>query len=418
MNRNNITVDIAIFGGGIAGLWALNRLRGAGFNAILFEANTLGGGQTIKSQGIIHGGIKYALTGVLTGASQAIANMPKRWKDCLQGKGEIDLSKAKILSEEQLLWSTGSLTSDITGFFASKALKSRVQKLKTESYPTVLQHPKFKGNVYRLEEIVLDNPSLIAALVASQQDFIFKLKPEELQFTETGLQVKTESSLPMTEMIELHIKAKRFLFTAGEGNQTATQGFANTAAQQCRPLQMVLVKFDRYYPFFAHCIDNGMNPRVTITSHQTQDGQFVWYIGGQLAEDGAKRSQAEQIAASQKELSALFPWLDLSNAKWGSFYINRAEPKQPDGKRPDLPFLQTDGNIMTAWPTKLALTPLLVDNILGALEEQNITAENKATQDLNTMNALNALSALTKPTIAKPIWDEIDELNKPFKEYS
>lgn len=404
MNKK-MHVDIIIFGGGIAGLWALNRLRAAGFTAVLLEANTLGGGQTIKSQGIIHGGIKYALTGVLTGASQAIENMPKRWKDCLQGTGEIDLRSVKILSQEQLLWSTGSLTSDITGFFASKALKSRVQKLKPEAYPTLLQNSRFKGNVYRLEEVVLDSPSLIESLSTKEQAFIFKIDPNQVQFNfekDIPGQIKDLCiKMPGTELqTDLQLVAKRYLFTSGEGNQSATQGFARAAAQQCRPLQMVLVKLDEDFPFFAHCLDSGINPRITITSHQSQDGKCIWYLGGQLAEDGVKRSPEEQIAASKKELSTLFPWLNLTKAKWGSFYINRAEPKQPDGKRPDLPFLQTDHNIMIGWPTKLALAPLLADNILSTLEQQNIVAE-KNIPDLTPLNAL------TKPTIAKPVWDEI-----------
>ena len=50
---------------------------------------SLGGEQTIKSQGIIHGGAKYALHGALTGASEAIADMPRRWREALAGDGEL-----------------------------------------------------------------------------------------------------------------------------------------------------------------------------------------------------------------------------------------------------------------------------------------------------------------------------------------
>ena len=98
-------VDIAIIGGGIAGLWTLARLRNAGYQAILLEADSLGCVQTGASQGIIHGGTKYALTGKLTQSSQSIQEMPERWKACLAGTGEIDLSGAKKLSDHQYLWS-------------------------------------------------------------------------------------------------------------------------------------------------------------------------------------------------------------------------------------------------------------------------------------------------------------------------
>ena len=58
--------DIVILGGGIAGLWLLNRLRTAGYSTVLFERGALGQGQSIASQGMIHGGMKYALGGALT----------------------------------------------------------------------------------------------------------------------------------------------------------------------------------------------------------------------------------------------------------------------------------------------------------------------------------------------------------------
>ena len=60
-------VDVVILGGGIGGLWLLNRLHGRGYNAVLIETGELGGGQSVNSQGMIHGGIKYALGGALTG---------------------------------------------------------------------------------------------------------------------------------------------------------------------------------------------------------------------------------------------------------------------------------------------------------------------------------------------------------------
>ncbi len=91
MNKT-VTVDVAIFGGGIAGLWLLNRLRAEGYSALLLESGALGGGQTCKSQGIIHGGMKYALTGSLNADALAVSDMPEIWRACLEGKGEIDLS--------------------------------------------------------------------------------------------------------------------------------------------------------------------------------------------------------------------------------------------------------------------------------------------------------------------------------------
>ena len=74
----SLSTDVLIVGGGIAGLWLNARLRQQGFATVLVERGSLGGGQSLKSQGIIHGGAKYALHGALTGASEAIADMPRR----------------------------------------------------------------------------------------------------------------------------------------------------------------------------------------------------------------------------------------------------------------------------------------------------------------------------------------------------
>ena len=73
-------VDVAILGGGIAGLWLLARLQAAGYSALLLENQALGAGQTLASQGIIHGGLKYALDLKLNTASDALADMPARWR--------------------------------------------------------------------------------------------------------------------------------------------------------------------------------------------------------------------------------------------------------------------------------------------------------------------------------------------------
>ena len=70
--------DIAILGGGIAGLWLLNLLAKRGYSVLLIEKEALGSGQTIASQGMIHGGIKYALGGFLSDASETISAMPAR----------------------------------------------------------------------------------------------------------------------------------------------------------------------------------------------------------------------------------------------------------------------------------------------------------------------------------------------------
>jgi glycerol-3-phosphate dehydrogenase len=144
---HSAAVDVAILGGGVAGLWLLGRLRKAGYHVILLESDRLGAGQTRYAQGIIHGGTKYALTGKLTGSSEAIVEMPARWRGCLEGHGELDLSVVKLMSDHQYMWSTTSLTSRMAGFFASKLMRSRTQALEGEARPELFRSSQFKGQV-------------------------------------------------------------------------------------------------------------------------------------------------------------------------------------------------------------------------------------------------------------------------------
>jgi glycine/D-amino acid oxidase-like deaminating enzyme len=113
-----INTDIIIIGAGIAGLWLHHRLNDMGYHAVLIEKNALGVGQTLSSQGIIHGGAKYTLHGILSNAASAIAEMPSRWISCLEGRGDINLSNTQILSHHQCMWSTQDLSSKITSFFS------------------------------------------------------------------------------------------------------------------------------------------------------------------------------------------------------------------------------------------------------------------------------------------------------------
>ena len=84
-----ISVDFCIIGGGISGLWLLHCLRRKGYRVILLERDGIGGIQTMATQGIIHGGVKYSLKGAgISAATQAIAAMPARWHGMLQGKPE------------------------------------------------------------------------------------------------------------------------------------------------------------------------------------------------------------------------------------------------------------------------------------------------------------------------------------------
>jgi len=396
----HLQVDIVIIGGGVAGLWLLNRLGSKNYNTILLECGELGCEQTIKSQGIIHGGVKYALDGTYGKAADSIAKMPSRWRKCIEGKGEIDLKAIKILSEHQYLWSTHKLPSYLADFFANKIFRGRVEPVPSIEYPTVFQSPNFKDSLYRLNEIVLDVPSVINELVKPHNNRIYKVdwrKNARMQVDKNGeiLHIKLKSSSKPV----VCLRAQRYVFAAGIGNKSLLHEMSKKGpTMQRRPLHMVWVKHRYNADLFAHCVGPSSKPRVTITSYRLQDGSIVWYLGGDIAESGVKRDTSTQIQAAKKELQTILPWVTLQGAQWYTFNIERAEPAQRFRKRPDTAFAKAVKNSIVAWPTKMALSPILADEIIQLLNKAKI-------EPLHPEFFM--LEGFYPPNAAKPVWEDI-----------
>jgi hypothetical protein len=406
-----LNVQVAIIGGGIAGLWLLNRLNQAGYDSILIEKNALGGGQTLASQGIIHGGLKYALDGNLSPASSAIADMPARWRACLQGDGELDLQGCRVLSSHYYMWSSGSYRSRLKAFLGSKALRGRIDALKPAQYPAFFQNTgehKINGTVYQLTDFVVDTPSLLATLAAPWRDRLFQCRDIQLSTREDSKN-STELTLDTGESaVTLH--ASRVILCAGEGNEALLADWQHPhtltpPAMQRRPLHMVTVKVAHPAPPYLHCIGDsfGMTPRLTVTAHpckESNGSQWIWYLGGELAESGLQRSEQDQQAFARQELQNLFPWIDFSQSVWSSFFINRAEPEVRDQQRPDNAHVEACGDVLVCWPTKLTLCPNLGDAVLDLLDDQGLIGEGDSRATLQTLDEL-----LPTPGVAASPWE-------------
>ena len=396
MGRQTLHTDIAIFGGGIAGLWTLNQLRNCGYSAVLFEQRALGSYQTIGSQGMIHGGVKYALAGAWSGSSQTISAMPDTWRQCLTGEGKVDLRGCRVLSEHFYLWSSAALQSRLSSFFASKLLRGRVGKIAAGEYPAALDSADFRGQVYRLTDLVIDVPSLLSTLASRHREAIFAIDWRHATLQREGRRA-------VLTLADCTVVPEQLLLTAGAGNESLIGTLdSRSPAMQRRPLQQVLVRHQYPESFYGHCIDGSPAPRLTISSHRCRDGRPVWYLGGELATAGAEEDPAKLIDKARAELMELLPWIDFGETEWATVRLDRAEPRQAALLRPDSAFVgRLDGvdNALAAWPTKLTLGPDLADEIERQLVAADVLPRHQPD--------LAPLAGLGRPPVATAYWDTL-----------
>lgn len=385
-------INVAIIGGGIAGLWLLARLHERGYSALLIEGDRLGAGQTICAQGIIHSGAKYTLHGQSSESAEAMAGMPALWRRCLKGEGEIDLRNAWMLTEHQYLWTTRAPVSRLAAFFASKLMRSRMEKIaaqETGEIPPALRHPKFDGVIYRLDEPVLSIASVLSTLAKRYHPAIV------LNGGPVVLKADGTLTLHYPQQPLWIIRPSVTVFTAGAGNTGLPW-----ATLQLRPLHMVMARgVNLPGPLYAHCLGASSLPRLTVTSHYDAGGRLIWYLGGALAEEGVKRDRLAQIRAARRELQTLLPWVDWNPVEFATFTIQRAEAHQHGGSRPAAPGVFRDGRVIAAWPTKLAMAPLLAEQIEEMLQTLGVQPR---------LIDLHPLAAWPRPELAVYPWDRED----------
>jgi glycerol-3-phosphate dehydrogenase len=362
--RNRIRVDVAVVGGGIAGLWIAQRLRAGGRTCVLLERSALGDGQTIRSQGIVHGGLKYALNGTFGAASHSLAGMPSRWRACLEGRGVPNLSGVRVLSQRTYLWSPNDgVLGRLGALVASSVLRGTVKALAPGQRPHPFDDRRFGGVVYELDEFVIDIGSLLERLARGVDVLRADVTPQHLVRDADG-------GLRVIRLSDVEVVATNFVLAAGAGNGDLSAAVgARDVAMQRRPLCQVIVRGDRLPALFGHCLPTIGNtePRLTITTHTAANGERVWYLGGRLANDGVRRDDADQIRHAREELAACVPWIDVGEARFDTLRIDRAEARRADGARPDDAFAAAAGNVLICWPTKLALAPDLGDRAMAAL---------------------------------------------------
>lgn len=357
--------DTIVLGGGVAALWTANVLKHAGQRVLVLSNAPFGEGQSLAAQGVIHGGLKYALGGKLTEASEALSTMPERWLSALRGDGPVDLSRAKLLSDHQILWSLPNVFSQALGLFGSKALRGRSRALSREEYPPVFDSPAYKGRLFHLDEPVVDPVTVLRELANGVAEASHLVRWGEtaslLRGPEgvAGIRVREENGK------ELELQANAYVLAAGAGNAELLSALGmESPGMQRRPLHQVVIRRAGLPDFFSVCIGTGAKPPLVCTTHVDSGGRSLWYLGGDLAEsEGVARSESEQIAHAQAFFAKRLPWIEVQGAEWFTIRVDRAEPRTASGERPPGAYCQRVGNVLVTWPSKFALAPDLADQV-------------------------------------------------------
>jgi glycine/D-amino acid oxidase-like deaminating enzyme len=317
----------------------------------------------------------------------AIGEMPGIWRAALEGHGEVDLSGVRVLAPHQHLWTTGSLASGVAGFFAGKVMQSRMQLLPAEQYPPPFDDVAFRGQVYRLDEPVLDPASLAKVMAARLAEHSYHLlKKPKIEREGRVWRIRLDGAL---------VRARSLVLAAGGGNAELLAALGRDApSMQRRPLHMLMIRGPLPL-LFAHCLGASANPRLTVTSYPCER-DVVWYLGGQVAEEGNDRSREAQIRAGREELARLLPWMDFSTSRWATLSVDRAERAMPGGQRPDDASVTVDDGVLTCWPTKLAFAPRVAQLVLEGLADTGVSPSGEGAERL----------PLPSPPLADLPWDE------------
>ncbi len=398
MNRTTHELDALIFGGGVAGLWLFDELHRRSFRVMLIENRALGAGQTIASQGILHGGLKYALGGLLSGSAKAVGEMTDHWRSCLEGRAEPDLRGVRIASPCCYLWRTDALSSRFGLSAAKFGLRTPVRKIALSERPPALTG--CPGEILCVEEQVIDVGSLLHQLAQRHADRILNIPDaQDVAFTTSSPGVVEAVDVRLADATTvLSLRPAVTIFTAGEGNAELRRrvGLAEQV-MQLRPLHMVMVR-GSLPALFGHCVD-GNKTRVTITSGVDSRGRTVWQVGGEISERGVSMSASDLIAFARQELPDVLPGVDFAKTEWATYRIQRAEGMTPRGARPEGPVWRREGSVITAWPTKLVLAPRLAELVADSLGAPAISEDSGVPFGPTKPSPTNK-----PPTIADPPW--------------
>jgi glycerol-3-phosphate dehydrogenase len=293
---------------------------------------------------------------------------------------------------------------------ARVGLRVAPQVLSVEERPAALVG--CPGAVARLDEQVIAPESLLDALFALNKARVLSVAGSDVQIElDAPAKVRTIRLSDSTTNARLDLAPRHVVLAAGRGNAELRRrcGLTETVMQS-RPLHMVMVRGD--LPILnGHCVD-GRATRVTITSERDTRGRTVWQVGGQLAEIGVGLDERSLLARAADELRAVIPGIDLRSAEWASYRVDRAEQAMPGGARPESVGILREGNLVTAWPTKLALVPYLAERILEQIDSHQTVSDETNDEEAAICGAWPRPRVAQLPWEAPRAWLTTEELGQ------
>lgn len=388
MSSSTVHVDVLFVGGGIAGLWLLNCVRQAGYSALLVESERIGAGQSGASQGFVVHRPRTGATVPTDKEAAELASVVGRWRELLAGRAVPDLSGVRVLSEHPLRWTLP----EQPGRSLLDRLLRRSPPLPDAAaetgfdIPGVLRHPMRRGSLSTQEGFIVDNRSLLGALLDPVRDALVHTQGAAVMARDGGFNLRIEEREPVV------VRARRTVYTTGVG-----ANLLGSVSLQVWHQQMVMIRGEGLADdLYINAVNEAGRRLFNISSHRDLTGRPVWYYGGAMVESGEQVDAARQIRNCRRDLGAHFPWLALSGLEFAAHRVDRAAVRMRNGLAL-LPQLRVEDQRVVAWPTNLSTMPLLGDRMLAMLRREGIEPRPAD---------LHLLADWPQPALAPAPWDE------------
>ncbi len=368
---------------------------------MLLEADRLGLGQTVSSQGILHSGLKYSLQGLLTSAAREAREMPALWRRCLEGTCEPNLSATRVLSDGFHLWGTDSTASRIGLLGAKMGLRVTPEAVAPEHVPAALAG--CGGTVYRVPEQVIAPRSFVECLAKRNAERLLKIDPEHgLEFARAG----------ETRGWRIHLRGPAELELARSGlcsrRERETKRSANgwtSPHEKCNGVHCIWFWSGERCRSSTATVWTERKPacrshRVLIARTNRVAG---WRAGfrGRCGNGGRGVDPTRACGMSHRSAGSRFfrdGMVDLPRRSGGGGNAHRRTPRLvPRDSR---------GERVDSWPTKLVLAPQLA----AALWDE-MRAGDGAKPEVDNSAAWDAsvFAGWPRPSVSSPPWDDVRE---------